>query len=376
MNANAAILLTGLMLFQLATESVLGQSATNQIFTDNVTSQIEFKNKTFTGKPLGFDGQKIAMLNRAGKLLTIPANSPSELKKIADQFVPYSHSQVESILFNEFGKRYDISRTDRFVVVHPWGPSSVYGPPFEDFFQRFVQFFEANGIELEEPEVPLIALVLRSRNDFDRYLINEVDLRDSRVGGYYSRLSNRITTFDPRARIREAGDKWIYEAGPIIHEATHQSAFNTGLHNRFAPPPKWISEGIATLFEAKGFNHAAKFVEPIDRVNAFRLKVLRKRLSQQNIKKEMLNLIANDKLFQVDVELAYALSWGLSFYLFETRKEQYFEFLKKDASRPDFRPYPANRRFKDFASSFGNDFEKLLADFTRFYMRQTTKRLN
>ena len=35
----------------------------------------------------------------------------------------------------------------------------------------------------------------------------------------------------------------------VVHEATHQMAFNCGLHARLAPVPVWVSEGIATYFE-------------------------------------------------------------------------------------------------------------------------------
>ena len=49
----------------------------------------------------------------------------------------------------------------------------------------------------------------------------------------------------------------------IVHEATHQIAFNCGLHTRLSDCPRWFSEGIAMYFEtpdlrsAKGWNRAS-----------------------------------------------------------------------------------------------------------------------
>src|SRR5690606_26419230 len=35
----------------------------------------------------------------------------------------------------------------------------------------------------------------------------------------------------------------------LIHEATHQLAFNLGLHSRLGETPRWVVEGLAMLFE-------------------------------------------------------------------------------------------------------------------------------
>src|SRR5436190_8860041 len=42
----------------------------------------------------------------------------------------------------------------------------------------------------------------------------------------------------------------------MIHEATHQVAFNTGLHSRIGENPRWVVEGLATVFEAPGVRNS------------------------------------------------------------------------------------------------------------------------
>jgi hypothetical protein len=233
---------------------------------------------------------------------------------------------------------------------------------------RFTDLIQSHGIKLGTPPVPLVAVVLRSRNDFDRYLLKEVQIKDPNVQGYYSPISNRITTFDPSGYLRTKNDDWIFSSQPIIHEAIHQSAFNTGLHNRFASPPKWITEGLATLFEAKGINNPQKFPSRADRINDRLLKHLRKKINEGDLYTLLLNIIDNDRLFETDIETAYALSWGLSFYLHEAAPKRFFQFIHTDAKRKNFSGYGNNQRLKNFAKAYGNDFEKLTKRLTNFYV--------
>lgn len=356
------------ILFPLAFFGV--SSADAQLPDKQVTGRVRYKDNDFLGLPLGWDGKRIALLGPAGKLNFVPVKSSSELEIVSDEFLTYKSDDIAKMLSAEFATRYDISTSKQHVVVHPWGDRSVYMTPFEDFHRRFKAFFESRGVELQEPPMPLIGIVLRSRNDFERYLINEVNVRDSRIAGYYSHITNRITTYDPQAQLRRKGDRWLYQAGPVIHEATHQSAFNTGLHNRFAPPPKWLAEGLAMLFESPGFHHEEKFGDPIHRVNRVRLEQLRQKIKQGKMKGSLVKLIAHDRLFATDVEFAYALSWGLSYYLYEREQKKYLEFMVKDAKRKSFAPYPPGRRLKDFAEMFGNDVNQLEADLIKFFTQK------
>ncbi len=352
----------------IASTDLSGQESTGQ--AKSATAKIEYQNRTFVGQPLAWDGTRVAMLSLDGRLNFIPAKSQSELEVVSDTFQPYSVQQLRASLWDQFHERYDVSTTEHYVVVHPWGDAKIWARPFEDFHAAFVEYFGNNGVELREPTVPMIALVLRSRNDFDRSLINEVDVRDSRIGGFYSRISNRITTYDPAGVIRVGDDKWMYSAWPVIHEATHQSAFNTGLHNRFAPPPVWLSEGLATMFEARAFERPADFSRPGNRFNRRRLQSLRKYLNTDDLHAGLVNMVANDKLFSSHPELAYSLSWGLSFYLAETQREEYFRFLERDGKRPNFTPYPQQERLQDFANAFGDEFEEIETGLKDFFSKR------
>ena len=64
----------------------------------------------------------------------------------------------------------------------------------------------------------------------------------------------------------------------IVHEATHQIAFNCGLHTRLSDCPRWLSEGIAMyLFETPDLS-SPKGWKSIGCVNQLRLEQFAKYL--------------------------------------------------------------------------------------------------
>jgi hypothetical protein len=112
---------------------------------------------------------------------------------------------------------------------------------------------------------------------------------------------------------------WSENAETIIHEATHQTAYNTGVHRRFAPTPRWLVEGLATMFEAPGVWNARYDHTQADRINRGRLEGFRKFAAANRQPGWLATLLTTDRAFQTDPEAAYAESWALSFYLCESQ---------------------------------------------------------
>ncbi len=323
-----------------------------------VTVKVQSGEKSFVGQPVGWDGKQIALLLLDGQLKFVPAKREN-VEVLSDTLPPYSLPSLQNYFQKKYGKRYRVSTTENFVVVHPWGKPDFWAEPFEDFHRRFEYFFQIHDVTLSEPKFPLTVIVLRSRSDFDRHFHNDQKMHDPRIEGYYSRLTNQIVTYDPEARVRYKEDSWLYESATIIHEAAHQSAFNVGLHNRLSPPPKWLSEGLACLFEARGVHHAIKFTKQVDRVNFKHLKALQKYYAGGQGPGGLAQIILEDEHFDSKPEYAYALAWGLTFYLVENNPKAYFAYLQKDAARKNFKPYPRDQRLKDFATAFGTDIDQL-----------------
>ena len=332
-----------------------------------VTLKVVRDGKTFYGKPLATDGKKLAVVRWDGRLTSFPANDKAAKVSVYKKgFEPYSTAELKSRLQKHFGKRYSISTTDHFVVIHPnngGNGQKYWAKPFEQHYIRLRNYFNAHGFKTSAPEFPMIAIVLRSRSEFDRRLDAEADYRKN-VVGYYSRISNRITTYDPtRASLKVQRENpeynWLYSSSTIVHETAHQVAFNCGIHNRFSTVPKWLSEGLAMICETPGVYNYKKEPGISSRINRMRLTALRKLIASGKSKGKLLELIQSDRMFETNPETAYAIAWGISFYLNENRQKEYMSYLKRDSKRGSFREYNKLDRVGFFIDHFGKDIAAL-----------------
>ena len=85
-------------------------------------------------------------------------------------------------------------------------------------------------------------------------------------------------------------------------------------------------------------------------------------------------LVASDRLFQTDPELAYAASWGMTYFLSSNKPDQYLEYLRKDGRRYSFSTYPSQKRLSDFAQAFGTDLERLEIEMIMFLFVKPAKK--
>lgn len=330
---------------------------------------VKFKHdgKNFYGTPLGFDGQALALLRWDGRVTNLPATKQSKIDIIDRNFLPYTHEELKERLKKEFGSRYAVSTTGHYVVVHPQGKASIWADPFEKLHQSFVFWCEQNGLAPADPQFPLIAVVLRSRRDFDLFMKNELKIANQGIQGFYDNKSNRMVMFDPSSKLRVADETWLYSHSTIVHEATHQSAFNTKIQNRFSPPPLWMAEGLAMLFESPGYSRSKQFTSPKHRVNQRRLAALKKLEPHARLPTRIVSVIGDNRLFETKPLEYYTLSWALTWFLAEERREQLIRFMKTDATRKPFTKLGPADELKLFSRAFGNDMTKLEQEISKFY---------
>ena len=341
------------------------QKANNSKTANEMTIKVEVKNRTYIGKPLVWDGENMQLLRRDGRMTFLPVKSHDDYKILANSFSKMSRSKMIAKLKKEFGSRYTVSSTSSFIVVHPHGDYQKWAKPFEDLNKRFASYFSTRGNRLESPEFPMVAVVLNTRGEFDRMLKGHYEASPNMLG-YYSPRSNRIITYD---QTKDAGES-IFNTNTLVHEATHQTAFNRGVHNRFGDYSSWLVEGLACMFEAKGVNNGYIHTRRKDRVNSGRLLAIQYAIKNGSAKGTLEKIVREDNLFRSDDQLAYAYAWGLTFYLAETQQRNYLRYLTDDAKREDFSAYGPSERTETFAKAFGEDFDKLEARMFNFLMKQ------
>ncbi len=334
------------------------------LFTKIYTVRIEHEGKVYYGRPIGQDPEKLALLRWDGRITVLPHMEKAELK--SESFAPYTQKELTKRLKKQYGSRYLVQTSKHFMVVYPRTNQKNWADRYEKVYRQFRQFLVDNNVEVKEPKFPLIVVVLGSRREFERSLADQIIFKRN-VFGYYSRLTNRVTTFvssDPRiARQVER-----FATLTVIHEAIHQVAFNCGIHNRLCAVPRWMSEGFAMLFESNGFRNR-KEDDPISkRVNQRRLATLKKMFLTGQVRDSIETMIRNDRMFETDPDLSYSLAWGLSFYLAEKQTETYLKFVKEDGNKKQFADYTPDERVDFFIKTFKTDFDQLERRLKKFIL--------
>jgi hypothetical protein len=335
------------------------------IVSTEVAVELWHQADSFIGRPLAWDGRQLGMLTRDGKIIFVPADRSSKIESLPDGFQPFTQIKFRQQLKSEFGNRYLLTPTKHFVVVHPPGKSALWADPFEILYRQIQKYFHDRGFELAQPQFPMVAIILRSRKEFDRFMTNH-HTYNAAVNGIYARMTNRLVTYDPEAKVRMRDASWLLSDRTVVHEVAHQVAFNIGVHSRYSPPARWAAEGLAMMFEAPGVYYSELYPNLQDRVNQTRLNDFRKLDAAKKISGKLSLLITDDRIFESDPAVANTLAWALTFYLAESNPEAYFEYLKNDSRRNYFEAYAAPARLEDFAKAFGADLEEIESEMHGF----------
>ena len=151
----------------------------------------------------------------------------------------------------------------------------------------------------------------------------------------------------------------------IVHEATHQIAFNSGLHQRLSDCPKWFSEGIAMYCETPDLGRTKGWAG-IGAVNRTRLAQFQQYLQQRPANSLKTLISSDDRLVDVKQAVdAYAESWALTYYLIHKHPKQYVAYLKVLSRKQPLVYDEKATRLAEFEKQFG-PLDKLDADFLNY----------
>lgn len=322
--------------------------------------------KMLEGKPLAWSDAQVLLLGRDGALHEFHPKEAKEAKKTSPRFFSYSPSEMRNELQREFGDKFEVSSTKHYLVAHPKGQRDVWAQRFEDLYRSFSHYMRLRGFTPEEPDFPLVAVVFRTQGEYFAHAKKSGKPMHPGTLGHYEPATNRVYLFDSTGG-KDAAD-WSLNAETIIHEATHQTAYNVGIHNRFAAGPRWLVEGLATMFEARGVWDSRSYQTQSERVNRGRLRDF-KDYTKRRSEGSLARLIAADDLFEADTIAAYAEAWALAFYLCETRPHEFARYLALTGGRSNFTDYSSNERLADFQSVFGQNLRLLENQFLQ-YMKE------
>jgi len=364
--------------------------------------------KQFEGKLEAKSRDACWLMGRDGQLSGFEISHVDSVRTVSPRFREFSAAELRDHLRRELPKHFRIDGTGHFLICAEKNNHRI-GEICEDTYRTFRRYFSVRGFKISEPEFPLVVIVFPDRDAFVNYCRKDKIEPPQGLLGYYMRLTNRIALFDqgdsnlaattpvPAApasfaaffnptsdsrTLQSASDlasgqrasrpvrfDGIVEGdlhSTIVHETTHQVAFNTGLHSRIGQTPKWVIEGLATMFEAPGIRDAQKTTAPKMRINRSRYLWFQNYLKSRRRPHSLKEFVASDDLYASATLDAYAEGWALTFFLAETRHGSYGRYLKTLVNRNPLYVYDDKERVADFRKSFG-DMKSLETEYVRFF---------
>ncbi len=373
---------------------------------DKSLLRLDVRGKTLEGKAVAGDSRNFWLMSRDGRLQELSFREVKNFEKLSTSFRGFSAVEIRDRLKREFGSGFEVTAKGRYVVCGPRGRAREYAKLFDGIYNRFYAYFRARQFRLKTPAFPLVALVFPDHQGFARYAAGDGVQASRGLMGYYHPHTNWVALFDPGNRSASTEQSPLTETEAVllgsrspsrrllspeifartgsserglrdtmIHEATHQIAFNAGLHTRIGQNPKWIVEGLATVYEAPGIRNSSTHNKPADRINRERFDWFMRFAQTRRQKGSLAAFISDDRKFNARVLDGYSQAWALSYYLIETRSHAYAKYLRKVAQRDPLKKYSTQERLEDFQKAFGKDLAVLDASFMRFMKKlaATTK---
>jgi hypothetical protein len=339
---------------------------------EDVTFRQNGKSRSLNGRVLldAADGGLLLQTNDA-VLWTIQGNEVVTRTPSEKTFTPLKPDEMAEKVLAEMPPGFRVHTTPHYVVCYDtsrqyalWTSSLL-----ERLHKAFTNYWDGEGIKLREPEFPLLVLVFAERRTYDQLSRDDLPGGAGNIIGFYSLRSNRINTFDltgteafrslgSRGSIREINDMLSQPAAvplvaTIVHEATHQIAFNCGLQTRYSDIPLWLCEGMAVYFEAPDLASKSGW-RGIGKVNYPRLDTFRRNLGkwQNNTLK---NLVSDNRRFRDPRQAsdAYADAWALNYYLIKYQPKSYAAYLKALSKKPPLEEDSPATRLAEFSEHFG-----------------------
>lgn len=340
---------------------------------------------TWEGKVIALTKQRCSLVDRQGRLVHLPVGSLKTFEKTAVAFRSHPITTFRQELRKEF-PNYEVAGSMRYLVVGPPRIARKYAKLFDSVYRDVEKFFRVRGFKVKTPDVPLVAVVFSTPQEFYAYCRRDDVPPSNTLRGYYSLVSNRVALYDPdRASVKNS-IKATEDFGPhfssstatafvgisqdtadtIIHETTHQVGYNIGVHSRMGGTPIWVIEGLATALEPDAMRRTQGSRGSASRINAERSEWFASEHRPGRQAGNLARLVASDKHFNSDILNSYSEAWAFTYFLLENsvRCKQFVNYLHTVENRDVTKAYTARQRLDDFEAAFG-DLSRVELDFLR-----------
>lgn len=197
--------------------------------------------------------------------------------------------------------------TARYVYLYNTSEEFYRGTSriLETMYPATVAYFKRQKLPVHDPAGPLIVLMFRTEDEFQRY-----EPVPRGVAAYYSAETNHVVMYEQSDLVEMAPELAVKQAiGVVAHEGVHQILNNIGVQQRLSRWPLWTAEGLAEYFAPTSVDKRLRW-KGVGMPNDFRIHELESLLKKRsNIDGEMVSQTVSASGLS---SAGYASAWALT----------------------------------------------------------------
>ncbi len=300
--------------------------------------------------------EKYVVLLPDGRLHTVNKSDTVETDR---PFRPYSKEEMLAQLTTQDFQGFQSRSTARFLYVYNTTTEFAQATStiLETMYPALYQFCEGRGLEVHDPEFPLVVLMFSNRDEFDRY-----SKRPPGVAAYYNLVSNQIVLYADADLAKVSLELAMKSSiSTIAHEGVHQILFNIGAAQRLARWPLWIAEGLAEYFAPTETGKRVRW-KGLGLVHDLRMyELVQHAKATKSIGTQWFGLKKTVDAERLD-SLGYAVAWATVYVLANSKRAEFTSYLQALSKlQPMESPDPGALFRKHFGDNFA-DHEQQIVD--------------
>ncbi|MEX2176546.1 MAG: DUF1570 domain-containing protein, partial [Pirellulaceae bacterium] len=234
-------------------------------------------------------------------------------------FVPVEKDVLARRLAVEFAG-FKTKQTNHYVYVFDTSDEFALTASriLETMLSGVKAYGESQRIEVAEPEVPLVVVMFRTEEEFQKH-----SRFPDGVVAYYHTLSNRVYMYEQSRLAKVRPNLAIQQAiATIAHEGAHQILHNIGVQQRLSVWPMWLSEGLAEYFAPTSTGARLRW-KGAGQVNDLRMFELEQYLHSRAADEPDGRTIEETVMAERLSSTGYASAWAMTHYLAKHRRTEF-----------------------------------------------------
>lgn len=300
-------------------------------------------------------GGSLVVLLPDGQLVV---RKDSEAPSTDRKFVEAESEKLAKTLVEVEFPNFRTRTTRNFIFLYNTSEEFAKGTSIilESMLPGMMQYAEAMKFDPREPDVPLIVVMFKTEDEFQRYR-----RMPPGVVAYYHTLSNRVFLYEQSKLGEDRPDLAVQQAiSTIAHEGAHQILHNIGVQQRLSYWPLWLSEGLAEYFAPTSVGSRLKW-KGAGQVNDLRMFELEQYVKSRATEEPNGRMIDDTVQAARLTSTGYATAWSLTHYLAKNRRAEFHKLVREASKLGPFETLGAPNRGRvaenlaEFKAIFGDD---------------------